>query len=104
METGAFCRRLTVVLRTIGIFICIWIWFAHAQDIEGGGQSRAALNPPIFSNAITKGSRIKLDLDQQEYPTVGQTDTQRNEYTNLGLDIDLKTEGLGLDAGFHGIY
>jgi hypothetical protein len=104
MDTGARSGQLIGVVCAIRFLFLIFIVPAFAQDIETGGQSRASISPPVFSNQSSKGSKIKLDFGQQQYTSDGQTEFQRNEYMNLGVDADLKTVGFGLDAGFHGIY
>jgi len=104
MAMGARQGRLMGVVRACRLLLITFISTTYAQDIETGGQSRASITPPIFSDTLTTGSKIKLDFQSQEYGSEGQTETGRREYMNLGVDVDLKTEGLGLAAGFHGIY
>ena len=107
MNTGVRAGRPQVVLYAIGFFLLILNFgarFAAAQDLTFEGQSRASLAPPVFSATPSKKSELKLNLDQQQYATDGQTEFQRRQYTNVGIDVDLKTQGKGLGGAFHGIY
>lgn len=104
MKTGALRGPRIGIVCLIRIFLIAFFSAAQAQDITTGGQSRTSFSPISVSESNSKGSKIKLDFSQQEYSSPGQTEFQRRDYTNLGIDADLKGQGLGLDAGLHGIY
>lgn len=81
MRIGALDGLLTGGTCAVRILLISGMSFAQAQDIEAGGQSRAALNPPIFSDSVSKGSRIKLNFNSRNTrllvkPTLNVTNTQ----------------------------
>lgn len=105
MNTGVLYGRPKGFLRAqLLLILLLGFHFGVAQDLSIGGQSHASLAAPVFSTNTKKGSEIKINLEQQQYATDGQTEFQRRQYTNLGVDVDLRTSSKGLGGAFHGIY
>lgn len=106
MASGVRFGRLTGLSR-VGLVILLsnCNWFTFAQTLGEGGQSRTSLDRfGDVTQRSSKKSKIQADLGENSYLADGQIESQRREYSQLGLDIDLKTEGSGLSAGAHGIY
>src|SRR4051794_23831953 len=98
MKTAALHGQLIGVLRTISVIsLMTWNFFAIAQPVVEGAASRAKVEdkPALFLHK-PKSSKLKLGLSEQEFPSEGQTEKQRQEYTNVGLDLNLRTNGSGL--------
>lgn len=91
------------------VMLCFWFASAPAQQsndisLDGLGSSRAILQSENGPVEKAKPSQLNLLLSQQYFSSSGQVATQRQDYTNVGLDLDLRSRNKEFDAAAHGLY
>ncbi len=97
--------RLSLLLLFAAGFSAAGQSSTEAPSADSAPESRASIEQveaPITERLMP--SALKIGITEQDYPAEGQTEIQRKEYSNLGVDIDLHEHGKEIEGAVHGIY